>query len=160
MDRQRMTGWEKDALLRLAVAEQILCRETGAIEKRAKSAPGCWRDIRMLQAKIEKIQKQLLDTVPLEQLYILQRAMKDCSYEIGSRGPAGRNAAKFKEENGMWLPYQVINVLFGGAREKCLVCMNSMEDQKRCPLRKALDLIPSDVEDRADGGCPYMDVTL
>lgn len=160
MDRMRMNGWEKDALLRLAVAEQILCRETAAVERRARSAPGCWRDIRMIQAKIQAITKQLLDTVPVEQLLILRRAMQDASYEIGARGPVGRNPQKFKETNGMWLPYSVINEMFNGARDKCLVCMENREGQSRCRLRKALDLIPSDIQDREDGGCPYMDVTI
>lgn len=160
MDRTRINGFEKEALMRMAVAEQIIVKELSAIEKRAKSVPGCWRDIRLVQTKLDHIMEELLRTVPLEQLLIVQRAMHDASYEIGCRGPVGRNADRFRRENGIWLSYEVINMLFSGARDKCLTCMETMEGQKKCPLRKALDVIPSDVEDRDDGGCPYMDVTM
>ena len=146
--------------MRLAIAVQVLTESGETLQRRLHDVPNGWRDMRLIQTKTDKLFDEVLKTVPLEQFAPLQRALRECTYSIGHRGPVGKNRAKFDREYGEWLPYEVINELVDGVHEKCLICMANKEEQGKCPLRKALDVIPNDAPERDDGGCPYMDVTV
>lgn len=162
MDKLRVTGWEKDMLVRLSVCYEILIHDVGdGVKKRVSLIPGGWRDLRLCQEKLRRLVDSIYRTIPQEQLYSLSRTLKDASYSVGVRGPVGRNRQKVLDEQGIFVAYGDINHLFEAAREgKCLTCVCDREGQARCELRKTLDHIPSDIEDREDGGCPYMDVTI
>lgn len=42
-----------------------------------------------------------------------------------------------------------------GLHDHCLMCSMDPAQQRACPLRKALDELPSDIPDRQDGGCRF-----
>ena len=156
MDRLRAS--ERVAAMRLAICRAILKRGIGDLDKRAATIPGCKRDLALCTKLIDKNLVAIKDTLPAEQGDLFEQSLAGVTYELMTRCPAtSHNDKKWAEENGMWLPFNVINALFDGAREKCMMCSYDTEGQRRCALRKALNVIPHDIEHSGEdeGKCPY-----
>lgn len=146
------------AAMRLAVCRAILKRGIGDLDKRIALVPGCKRDLALCAKLIDKNLDAIKETIAPEQAKLFEQSLAGVTYELMTRCPAtSHNDKKWAEENGMWLPYNVINALYDGAHEKCMMCSLDTEGQRRCPLRKALNVVPHDVEhgNETDGRCPY-----
>ncbi|MBR4442536.1 MAG: hypothetical protein IKS52_04620 [Clostridia bacterium] len=153
MEKKRLTATEKDALVRMNVALEILANEPPLLDERAAMIPGAKRDIGMMKAKITKLMDAFSETIPTEQLKTYLNALVMADYVIGVRRPGLRG--RDDREYGMWLPNEVIGALLEGCRDHCMMCPDQLDARKRCRLRKALDMCPSDVPQRDDGDCPY-----
>ena len=153
MDKKRLTATEKDALVRMNVVLEILAKEPENLAERAAMIPGAKRDLGMMAAKITKLMDAFAETIPQEQLKTYLNALVMADYVIGVRrpGPHGRDDKTY----GMWLPNEVIGALLDGCKDHCMMCPDQLDARKRCRLRKALDMCPSDVQQRDDGDCPY-----
>ena len=153
MDTKRLTATEKDALVRMNVVLEILAKEPENLAERAAMIPGAKRDLGMMAAKITKLMDAFAETIPQEQLKTYLNALVMADYVIGVRrpGPHGRDDKTY----GMWLPNEVIGALLDGCKDHCMMCPDQLDARKRCRLRKALDMCPSDVQQRDDGDCPY-----
>ena len=153
MEKKRMTATEKDALVRLNIALEVLTKEPENLRERAALIPGAKRDMAMMAVKIGKLLDAFAETVPQEQLRTYLNALLMADYVIGVKrpGPHGRDDKTY----GMWLPNEVIGALLEGCKDHCLMCPAQLDARKRCRLRKALDMCPSDVPQRDDGDCPY-----
>lgn len=152
MDTKRLTATEKEALVRLNVALEVLTKEPQYLRERAALIPGAKRDLAMIAKRIEGLMEQFALTIPSEQARTYLNALGMASYVIGVRRPGdhGRDDKNY----GMWLPNEVINALVDGCRDKCLMCSGDTEARRRCALRKALDMVPNDVPHDVDD-CPY-----
>ena len=155
MEQKRLTASERESLLRLNVALEILINEPKEIPVRTAMVPYAKRDMAMMAAKIRKIMEGFAQTIPLEQMPIYIRALKMTSYTVGIKRPINNNR---NDEYGMWLPFSVLNELLQGCHDHCLTCDFDKIGRMKCPLKKALDAIPNDVHERADGDCPYYTV--
>lgn len=98
----------------------------------------------------------MVDTIPDDQLLTYKRALQMVSYIIGVKRPGGM--PQNEKDYGMWLPFEVINVILANCHDHCLMCDLDKSRRKACPLKKALDTIPNDVADRPDNDCPYYTV--
>ena len=153
METKRLTASERESLVRLNVALEILTKEPAELAQRSALIPGAKRDLAMMSAKIRKLMDGYAHTIPSEQLRTYANSLKMVSYVIGAKRPGGQG--RDDKNYGMWLPYEVINKLLDGCHDHCMMCGLDKTDRKRCPLRKALDTIPNDVERSEDGDCPY-----
>ena len=157
MDEKRMTGTERDELMRLAVVDTVL----GQMKERLRVQAGMVKRGRarlgLAEWAVDSLLKDLMGTIPTNQLLSLRNNIRMSAFTIGAKKPPGSGRAE--SEYGIWIPYAELDVLLSGCHDHCLMC--SVEDagqQRACPLRKALDAIGNDVKDRADGKCPYYGV--
>lgn len=151
--KKRLTASERESMVRLSVAFEILSTEPKILKERSKLVPGARRDMAMMAAKITKLLHAFMDTVPDIQIPAFQHSLRMSSYVIGVKRPGA--AARDDKNYGIWLPNETINGLLEGCHEHCLMCNYDRAERNRCKFRKTLDSIPNDVEDRADGDCPY-----
>lgn len=154
--KKRMTASERDALLRMNVALEILATEVPKLEGRLKEIPYAKRDIGLLKNRIYKLVGALTDTIPEEQMYHWYKMMETATYYVGARNPG--QESKNEREYGYWLSVRTIRELLDGLHEKCMMCNLDLAQRRACPLRKAIDSIPNDTPDREDGDCHYYTV--
>ena len=153
-DLPRLTASEREALLRLNVAMEILILDLGNLQNRSKLVPYARRDLAMMAAKARKLLEKFAATIPLEQQMTYRRALEMVSYTVGVKRP-GTTGQRDEKNYGMWIPYEVLNALLTGCHDHCLVCDQDRAQRRACPLRKALTIIPNDSRERPDGDCPY-----
>ena len=153
-DRKRINAHERDAIMRLFVAEGLLNDATP--DERLRGIQYGLRDYRAAQSALSRTVERLLDTVPLEQLKQLQRNLKAAGYTIGVKRPG---ALTHDDKNfGLWIPWRDISELLSAAREKCLTCTLDKQQRRSCPLAKVLDnSVPNDAPD-TDDDCRYFGV--
>ncbi len=153
-ETKRLTASERESLLRLNVAMEVLILDVaGPLKERAKLVPYGRRDMAMLAAVARRLLEGFVDTIPMEQMPTYRRALEMVSYTIGVKkpGPSSRDEKQY----GMWIPYEVLNALLAGCHDHCLMCSLDKAQRRSCELRKALTIIPNDSEERRDGDCPY-----
>lgn len=154
MSTKRLTASERDALMRLNIAFEIMSLDVlEPLSERMKLIPGAKRDLAMMRARITKILDAVPETIPPEQKKTYVNNLKMLSYTIGVKAPGvlGRDEKNY----GMWIPWEVLNALLAGCHDHCLMCPMDKAQRRACELRKALTTIPNDSQERSDGDCPY-----
>lgn len=151
--KKRLTALERDAMLRLNVALEILTTETGHLRSRLQGIPYAYRDIGCLKQKILRIVVALNDTIPDDQMKHWVKMLGTATYQVGTRQINERN--KQEKEYGLWISIDTLKTLMAGLHDKCMVCDLDRGQRRACPLRKAIDSIPNDTPDREDGDCQY-----
>jgi hypothetical protein len=152
-ETKRLTASERESLLRMYVAYEILHTEPGKIAARARMIPYARRDLAMMTSRINKLMTQFLHTIPADQQVSFVRSLETASYVVGARRPAGD--IQDLKNYGTWLPFDVLNTLLDGCHDHCLMCHEDLAQRRACKLRKALETIPNDTEERSDGDCPF-----
>lgn len=153
MEKIRLTASDRESLIRLNVAYEILATEGKQLDRRLQAIQGGKRDYGLLKSKINKLMENMTDTIPDDQLMTYMRSLQMASYTVGIKKPAtGGNRDR---DYGMWLSYGVINALLGGCHDHCMICPSDKAERRACELRKALATIPNDAPDRNDGDCPF-----
>lgn len=159
MDRIRMSSYEREAIMKLAIADQCITDARKNIEKRVKMLMGGLRDLRCAEVKLERLLRSIMDTIPLDQLRAYEHAMMDTSFTVGVRCRATSGSGALNDEYGTYVTYDALQAIVDGpCREMCHFCGKDTEGQKRCELRKALDTIPTEAPVRDDDSCPYYEV--
>ena len=153
MEKIKLTASDKESLIRLNIAYEILESEGPQLDRRFRVIPGGRRDLGMLKAKINKLMQCVTDTIPDDQLMTYIRSLKMVSYTVGIKKP-GRMERNDKEY-GMWLSFEIINALLSGCHDHCMMCPSDKAQRRACTLRKALETIPNDAPERGDGDCPF-----
>ena len=74
MEQKRLTASERECLVRLNVALEILTKEPAGLAQRSAMVPGVRRDLAMMAAKINKLMDGFIDTIPNDQLLTYRRA--------------------------------------------------------------------------------------
>lgn len=156
MDKTRITATERDEMMRVKIAHDILTFETKGLAKRIAGIPGGKRDLALIIKLADKLMQNVLETIPDEQRQVYSRALHDASYTIGVRCRAtAANKEKINMEYGFWTPLEVLNALIEGCHDRCATCNLDFVGRKKCRLKRALDILPNDTRDKDDGDCPY-----
>lgn len=153
-ERKRLTATEREALMRINLALSICMNHRNELARRTGLIPRGAFYLASAQKMLERYVEECYRTIPAEQLMILQRSIREMTCYVGVRCPATMNANTGRDW-GVIVPLNVINTLFAACTDHCLTCVRTGEDQRRCELKKALDLVPNDAKDRKDGSCPY-----
>ena len=149
---KRLSASERDALSGLNVTMMIMGQIPELLAERTRSIRYAKRDLAMIARRIEKLLEKYVQTIPPEQLKTYRNYLRMCSYAIGVKGPATRDR---NDEFGMWVSWNELNALMEGCHDKCLMCPADKNAARSCQLRKALDIIPNDVDHNSDSICPY-----
>ena len=156
MEIKRLTATERDAMMSLGVADQIV---TNAIrdlrEDRYRIVPHLKRDLRMIEKVLERILERFMASIPDAQKRTYVNSLRDGSYTVGVRCRAHNNELERRDSYGLYLTFGQINALLEAAKEKCHYCGLDAEGVARCKLRKTLDEIPNDAPDSDGRDCPY-----
>lgn len=159
MPEKRMSATERDALMSIGVASQIITNALRDLrEERYKLVPNMKRDLRMIEKVIERVVLRFMDSIPMAQRRTYVNSLRDGSYTVGVKCRAHNNEAQRQDEYGLYLTFAQINELLHAAREKCKFCDLDTEGIRRCPLRKTLDEIPNDAPDGDGNDCPYYSI--
>lgn len=154
LPKKRMTATEKEAMLRLNVALEILDAEPVKLRDRLKLAPYSARDLGLLKGTIHRLMEKLTHTIPEEQMRMWIRTLETASYTVGNRRPA-TGMLRDEKGYGLWVSFDTMHALLDGLHDRCLMCSLDGAERRACPLKKALDTIPNDAPGRSDGDCPY-----
>ena len=153
MERLRLTASEREAMMRLQVAVDILLSAPEMLARRIKLVKYGKRDCAMMAAVTKRLVGQLLETIPPDQLTSMVRNIETASYLVGVKtpGPLTRDEWNY----GTWVSYNALTTLVNGCHEACQLCALDAQARRSCKLRKALDSIPNELADRETGDCPY-----
>ena len=100
MEKIRLTASDRESLIRLNVAFEILETEGKQLERRLQAIQGGKRDYGLLKSKINKLMENMTDTIPDDQLMTYVRSLQMASYTVGIKRPVtGGNRDK---DYGIW----------------------------------------------------------
>ena len=134
----RTNGKDFDAILGLYAAISELEGVEKAIERRVRSIPGGWRDLRCASAKLEKLGEDLMRTVPPEKLRNLRRMVPQVRFRI----VLGRQATEAVKGDATIIGFDDLDALIDAARDRCKVCTDwSRGKCDRCELGKVFDRV-------------------
>lgn len=151
---RRMTATEKEAMMRLNVALEILDSEPAKLRARLAEVPYSARDLGLLKGTIHRLMEKLTKTIPSDQLPMWIRTLETACYTVGNRRPA-TGMLRDEKSYGIWVSFETMHILFDGLHDRCLMCALDGAQRRMCPLKKALDTIPNDAPRRDDGDCQY-----
>lgn len=152
---RRMTATEREAIMRLSLALEFLTVDARHIRQRAEMVPGGKEMLEQARDNVRNFIDLACDTMPDDQLRSMIRTMKMTTFEVGVKCPATMKNSRRLDEWGVIVSLNAINELFAACEDHCALCIAGEAEAKGCALRKALDTIPNDIEDRNDGRCPY-----
>ena len=152
---RRMTATEREAIMRLSLALEFLTVDARHIRQRAEMVPGGKAMLEQARDNVRSFIDLACDTMPEDQLKSMIRTMKMTTFEVGVKCPATAKNSRRLDDYGVIVSLNAINELFAACEDHCALCIAGEAEAKGCALRKALDTIPNDIEDRNDGRCPY-----
>ena len=142
---ERIKSIEREALMALYGAEQLLekcSREFRDLSRRTKNG---YRDIRLVEVKLNKLIDHILETVPEEQLRTVQRHMGMSEIRVVTKNYTG------KYEDDWLISREDVFELTKAAAERCMTCENTTG--KGCAIARLLDELPIDVVNGIYIGC-------
>lgn len=147
MERQRMRRNERELMILLYAMEMLLqnARETAQKTLTARTTSG-WRDIRLTETLLGKMNEELLDSVPQDQMQAIYADIQNSSIQIRVRAAASVPDSIWHLETGQ------IATLANYAVQSCLMCDN--RSGKGCKLKKLLEELP--IEITSDALSAYM----
>lgn len=143
-ERQRVNSVTREALTILYAAGQAIDMVAPKMEQLTRRVPNGWRDLRMVQSKLDKLVEALLNTIPVKQLDTMIAQMRISHLRIVTNDIG-------KSDESKWLvPRDELTELVAAVvDEKCLVCDKT--DWYNCKLRRIITDLPVDVTNVPNG---------
>lgn len=133
-ERKRMPPQTREAFTFLYAFGCGFEHAKGEIERLVRRVPNGWRDARLVQAKLDKLTENLMDTIPLEQLGTIRHQMEISEIRVMTRDVGKRTDANWV------ISRQDLADLAGFAIETtCILCDGN---NKQCRLRKIIKDLP------------------
>lgn len=143
-DRKRINSVTREALTILYAAGQAIDMVAPKLEQLTRRVPNGWRDLRMVQSKLDKLVESVLNTIPVEQLETMIAQMRISHLRIVTNDVG-------KSDESKWLvPRDELTELVAAVvDEKCLMCDKT--DWYSCKLRRIISDLPVDVKNVPNG---------
>lgn len=149
-ERKRLKSNEFTALLHLMAAVEAM--ETAhALDGRIASIPRCKAMINGALGGLKRGTKEILKSMPIEQVLSTQRQLKGLDYNLRIRSVNGVD----HRETGYYVTLDSLNKICAATKDHCLMCQKDVVEQRKCPLQKALDELPCINADENAHGCRY-----
>ena len=150
IEKKRACAGEREAFARLVLMSHIADEIREDLDRRSKTVPGVRRDIGLLSSLPMRIYIKLIETIPAEQVGTLEKNANSTSYTIGSKALIATRSDEF----GVWLSHKELGIILEALSDHCMMCTKeSRQEYSSCPLKKALDIIGTDVDH--SHGCGY-----
>lgn len=143
-DRKRINSTTREALTILYAAGQAIDMVAPKLEQLTRRVPNGWRDLRMVQSKLDKLVESVLNTIPVEQLDTMIAQMRISHLRIVT------NDVGQSDESKWLVPRDELTELVAAVvDEKCLMCDKT--DWYNCKLRRIITDLPVDVTNVPNG---------
>ena len=143
-DRKRINSVTREALTILYAAGQAIDMVAPKLEQLSRRVPNGWRDLRMVQSKIDKLIESMLNTIPVQQLDTMISQMRISHLRIVTNDVG-------KSDESKWLVArdELTELVAAVVDEKCLMCDKT--DWYNCKLRRIIRDLPVDVKNVPNG---------
>lgn len=138
-----------NALFGLFAAVQEMEKAQSAMENRFRAVPNGWRDIKMIQTRLDSLISDLCETYPLEKLVSIQRMLPHMKYKV----QCGVAASNLKEDENL-IASDDLDTISIYAHEQCKLCID--QDCSKCKLGRTFDRIF--MHDRDDGSWAHVEL--
>lgn len=151
--RYKLKSEEYQALLELCASFTLMKDAEGCLKERMRLGSNMWRDYRCMVTMLDKLIGNILDTVPLKKLRIIQQDIKNVRMQLYSGAVSGARSKPWvvsvDDEALMCCLDEVMS-------HNCMLCDKTKQEYKKCPYHKMLsDLFPYEPDaDTAGGECP------
>jgi hypothetical protein len=151
-ERTNPNRGENEFMLNLMVLRNSLKRHAPACRERARRAgKWVWRDIRIIDSLVDKVQRALLDTMPeRREEYYLAYCLHG-HYELVMNGPyRGTRYVMINDRH-------LAEITERAMEAECMMCFREGGEIRSCPLRRALLEVapPGELEDGRWEKCEY-----
>lgn len=140
---------ENNFMLDLMILKNSLAVRSEAVRDRLQRVnPHAWRDLRLLQSLVGKIQDQLIQTMPESRLEYYWALAKHGRYHLDVEGPLRQGRMVLISDINLAYLCELV------MENECIMCLKDGKEVQRCPVRKALLEVapPTEV---LDFGCEY-----
>lgn len=150
MERTPLSKNEYYALLELFGIVNSFNQCTGILERRCRTIPNGWRDMRLLISTAERLMQKLLSTVPSKKLIAIQKDMHFARCEL----KVMPDYTAEKDKDGFaYVPNTALsNVVERLINWECMLCDKSKAKSKQCKtLKDIAALYPWEFPEKCDG---------
>lgn len=156
-EQMHLTPSEYYALQDYFGVVSILSTHLKHLEKRAKSIPGVWRDLRMMQTVSDRVLKKILPTIPAKKLALIHKNLKHTKISV----KVDWDVTGKKDPTFVYVPEdELYRMVARVVNYECLFCEKSRADMRRCEIRKDFEaLYPYDVTGDKDT-CPLVNANI
>ncbi len=137
-ERTNLSGREYYALRALMGIVSTFANEDKVLEKRLRSIDMGWCDIKMIEAKVDRLRDKILATIPPKKLAQIRQEIGHTRVEVNvTHDYTGQHRAMFTyvpNDALEWLENQVIDM-------NCMMCEKTAKESKRCPVRRNIEAL-------------------
>lgn len=123
---------ENAFMMDLMMVRNSLAKNSEAVRERMARYPHAWRDIRLLWHLVNKLQGQLVDTMPDRRIAYYQQMAAHAKVTIDIPGPVPRGSHMLISEK------HLAAITEAAMRRECALCIKDGKEMQRCPIREAL----------------------
>ena len=149
MDPKRLNAAEQVALYNLEAAIKAIELAKPLAQKRM-NMPGAKAMFYGAEGSLKKLLDKIKGTMPDEQRVAFAMNARTLKYWFKIAPPMRRF-----DDDGCWISLEGVDAILDAAREKCLVCTMNVQEQRKCPLAKAMNQVPVRNMDENAVGCGY-----
>lgn len=159
METKPVSGKEYAAIQSLFAAVSHLQVLLPILESRAKMRPNLWRDLRMIQQRLDVVLAEILATCPPEKLRHISADVRNTQLYVKVEAPGLHSRST---EGFSYTPTKVLNQLLCYVCEhECIMCDKTPKEARKCPIRQMIDsALPHEVRAQDAEHCRYSDMTI
>ncbi len=132
-DGRMMPNKQENALmLDLMMLHNTLAKNSEAVKTRLKDFPYAWRDMRLLWCLVNKLQDQLMATMPDRRVAYYDKIARYGKVIIDIPGPISRGRHILIDTTSL------AAVTEAAMRGECAICLKTGKEVQRCSIRAAL----------------------
>ena len=151
MEPRKPNKRENDLMIYLMVLRHQLVENGPAVRERLRGKKYAWRDLRLVLRLVDKLQVQLLETMPPTRARYYYQLAQHAVIRVDNTGPVRQDRYMLVSDDKLGLLVQY------AIQGECAMCMKEGDDCRRCALRDALSEIapPRDVDETGWFDCTY-----
>ena len=149
-EKKRLSATEQQGLMDLFVTINAL-KDSEDVDRRLGEIKGATAIRNGALGMVRKTVEVIMNSMPDEQRISFTRNLRTLRYYKAVASPNGRDY----KDDGRWLSYDALDTLCEAAQDRCLLCQKNRQEQRQCPLAKALDELPCNKADERAEGCRY-----
>lgn len=150
-EKRRLSSSERQSFMELVAARTALKHLEPCLKWFGSIPKAKWR-YRTARTLLAKLYDDAMAAMPEEQRASTQRNVNGLRYSLHVARVNGGNTSK---EDGFYMSWQALESITEAVTDHCLMCTKSVQEQRQCPLAKALDEAPVKKADNNARGCRY-----
>lgn len=152
-ERTKPNKYENAFMIDLMILHNSLAARAGKARARLEKVnPHGWRDLRLLLSLVERIQEQLMQTMPASREEYYMAISQFGRYHMVMEGPVTPERMVLIGDKHLGAITEMC------VKSECVMCLRDGKEIERCPLRETLLEVAPPREIREDGsalGCEY-----